>query len=133
MLYDVLVSRHRDGGSAPWGTTRMIRLSHHGRPGWTVTHNMIGALDQGLLDMHPYSFLLGVLELRARHVLHLCLDHIALVRLQHFCLGLWLGLVVIHWFLRYVQTKSFGIFVWYRVVLGIVLYILLGTGVLAAV
>ncbi|MDN5805623.1 MAG: undecaprenyl-diphosphate phosphatase [Brevibacterium sp.] len=43
-----------------------------------------------------------------------------------------LGLFVIHWFLGYVRTKSFGIFVWYRVVLGIVLYILLGTGVLAA-
>ncbi len=44
-----------------------------------------------------------------------------------------LGLVVIHWFLKYVETKSFAIFVWYRVALGIVLYILLGTGVLAAV
>ncbi|MCI4010527.1 undecaprenyl-diphosphate phosphatase [Brevibacterium sp. ZH18] len=43
-----------------------------------------------------------------------------------------LGLFVIHWFLGYVKTKSFGIFVWYRVALGIVLYILLGTGVLAA-
>lgn len=44
-----------------------------------------------------------------------------------------LGLVVIHWFLKYVETKSFAIFVWYRVALGIVLYILLGTGVLAAI
>ena len=43
-----------------------------------------------------------------------------------------LGLFVIHWFLGYVKTKSFAIFVWYRVALGIVLYILLGTGVLAA-
>lgn len=43
-----------------------------------------------------------------------------------------LGLFVIHWFLGYVKTKSFAIFVWYRVVVGIVLYILLGTGVLAA-
>lgn len=45
-----------------------------------------------------------------------------------FCLGL----AVIHWFLRYIQTKSFAIFVWYRVALGILLFILLGTGVLAA-
>lgn len=44
-----------------------------------------------------------------------------------------LGLFVIHWFLGYVKTKSFAIFVWYRVALGIVLYVLLGTGVLAAV
>ncbi|WP_193095338.1 undecaprenyl-diphosphate phosphatase [Brevibacterium sp. FME17] len=43
-----------------------------------------------------------------------------------------LGLLVIHWFLGYVKTKSFAIFVWYRVALGIVLYFLLGTGVLAA-
>ncbi|MCD1284881.1 MAG: undecaprenyl-diphosphate phosphatase [Brevibacterium sp.] len=43
-----------------------------------------------------------------------------------------LGLLVIHWFLSYVETKSFAIFVWYRVALGIVLYVLLGTGVLAA-
>lgn len=43
-----------------------------------------------------------------------------------------LGLLVIHWFLGYVKTKSFAIFVWYRVALGIVLYVLLGTGVLAA-
>lgn len=43
-----------------------------------------------------------------------------------------LGLVVIHWFLDYVKTKSFAIFVWYRVALGILLYILLGTGVIAA-
>lgn len=43
-----------------------------------------------------------------------------------------LGLFVIHWFLGYVKTKSFAVFVWYRVALGIVLYILLGTGALAA-
>lgn len=43
-----------------------------------------------------------------------------------------LGLLVIHWFLGYVKTKSFALFVWYRVALGIVLYVLLGTGVLAA-
>ncbi|GAA1542276.1 MULTISPECIES: undecaprenyl-diphosphate phosphatase [Brevibacterium] len=43
-----------------------------------------------------------------------------------------LGLLVIHWFLGYVKTKSFALFVWYRVALGSVLYVLLGTGVLAA-
>ncbi|GAA1867987.1 undecaprenyl-diphosphate phosphatase [Brevibacterium marinum] len=43
-----------------------------------------------------------------------------------------LGLLVIHWFLGYVKTRSFAIFVWYRVALGITLYVLLGTGVLAA-
>ncbi|RBP64682.1 undecaprenyl-diphosphatase [Brevibacterium sanguinis] len=44
-----------------------------------------------------------------------------------------LGLAVIHWFLGYVKTRSFAIFVWYRVALGILLYILLGTGAISAV
>lgn len=41
-----------------------------------------------------------------------------------------LGLAVIHWFLGYIKTKSFAIFVWYRVALGILIYILLATNVL---
>ncbi|RAG61609.1 UDP-diphosphatase, partial [Burkholderia multivorans] len=41
-----------------------------------------------------------------------------------------LGLVVIHWFLGYIKTRSFAIFVWYRVALGILIYILLATNVL---
>ncbi|WP_309130239.1 undecaprenyl-diphosphate phosphatase [Brevibacterium sp.] len=44
-----------------------------------------------------------------------------------------LGLAVIHWFLGYVKTRSFAIFVWYRVALGILLYILLGTGAISAI
>lgn len=44
-----------------------------------------------------------------------------------------LGLAVIHWFLGYVKTRSFAIFVWYRVALGLLLYILLGTGAISAV
>ncbi|WP_291798587.1 undecaprenyl-diphosphate phosphatase [Brevibacterium sp.] len=43
-----------------------------------------------------------------------------------------LGYVVIVGFLKYVQTRSFAIFVWYRVVLGLVIYALLLTGVLSA-
>ncbi|GAA2014562.1 undecaprenyl-diphosphate phosphatase [Brevibacterium samyangense] len=42
------------------------------------------------------------------------------------------GLAVIVWFLRFVSTKSFMPFVWYRIGLGVLLYVLLGTGVLAA-
>lgn len=40
------------------------------------------------------------------------------------------GYAVIVGFLKFVQTKSFAVFVWYRVALGVLLYILLGTGVL---
>ena len=43
------------------------------------------------------------------------------------------GYVVIVAFLRFIQTKSFAIFVWYRVALGLLVFVLLGTGVLSAV
>ncbi|WP_237224948.1 undecaprenyl-diphosphate phosphatase [Rothia nasisuis] len=42
------------------------------------------------------------------------------------------GYLIIGWFLKYVSNKSYSIFVWYRIALGLVLYILLGTGVLVA-
>ena len=43
------------------------------------------------------------------------------------------GYVVIVGFLKFIQTKSFAIFVWYRVALGLLEFVLLGTGVLSAV
>lgn len=39
-----------------------------------------------------------------------------------------IALVVIHWFLRYVSTRGFGLFVWYRIGLAAVIYALLLTG-----
>lgn len=42
------------------------------------------------------------------------------------------GYLIIGWFLKYVSNKSYGIFVWYRIGLGLALYVLLGTGLLAA-
>lgn len=42
------------------------------------------------------------------------------------------GYAVIVGFLKFIQTKSFAVFVWYRVALGIVIFILLSTGVLSA-
>ncbi|MDO4251844.1 MAG: undecaprenyl-diphosphate phosphatase [Rothia sp. (in: high G+C Gram-positive bacteria)] len=42
------------------------------------------------------------------------------------------GYVIIGWFLKYVSTNSYSLFVWYRILLGVLVYILLGTGVLAA-
>ncbi|MDY3049371.1 MAG: undecaprenyl-diphosphate phosphatase [Rothia sp. (in: high G+C Gram-positive bacteria)] len=41
------------------------------------------------------------------------------------------GYLIIGWFLKYVSNKSYSIFIWYRIILGLLLYILLGTGVLA--
>lgn len=42
------------------------------------------------------------------------------------------GYAVIVGFLKFIQTKSFAVFVWYRVALGILIFVLLGTGVLSA-
>ena len=39
---------------------------------------------------------------------------------------------IIGWFLKFVSNNSYSLFVWYRIALGLVLYILLGTGVLTA-
>ncbi|MCC3291173.1 MULTISPECIES: undecaprenyl-diphosphate phosphatase [unclassified Arthrobacter] len=42
------------------------------------------------------------------------------------------GFIIIGWFLRYVSTRSYRLFVWYRILLGICIYLLLGFGVLTA-
>lgn len=42
------------------------------------------------------------------------------------------GFVIVGWFLKYVSTHSYRIFVWYRVALGLALYLLLGFGVINA-
>ena len=43
------------------------------------------------------------------------------------------GFAVIIGFLKYISTRSFAVFVWYRVILGALIFVLLGTGVLHAV
>ncbi|WP_271395038.1 undecaprenyl-diphosphate phosphatase [Neomicrococcus lactis] len=42
------------------------------------------------------------------------------------------GFVMVGWLLRYISTHSFRAFVWYRIALGVILYILLATGVISA-
>ena len=42
------------------------------------------------------------------------------------------GFIIIGWFLKYVSTRGYGLFVWYRILLGVVIYLLLGFGVLNA-
>jgi undecaprenyl-diphosphatase len=41
------------------------------------------------------------------------------------------GYVVIAWFMKFISTKSFMPFVWYRIALGILLVVLVGAGVLS--
>ncbi|PYI37572.1 UDP-diphosphatase [Arthrobacter psychrolactophilus] len=42
------------------------------------------------------------------------------------------GYLIIGWFLKFISTKSFRPFVWYRICLGLLLFILLGTGVITS-
>ncbi|WP_427017804.1 undecaprenyl-diphosphate phosphatase [Pseudarthrobacter sp. P1] len=42
------------------------------------------------------------------------------------------GYLIIGWFLKYVSTKSYRIFVWYRIALGLLLFVLLGFNVISA-
>jgi undecaprenyl-diphosphatase len=42
------------------------------------------------------------------------------------------GYVIIGWFLKFVSTRSYRLFVWYRIFLGLALYLLLGFGVISA-
>ncbi|MCT1829317.1 MULTISPECIES: undecaprenyl-diphosphate phosphatase [Brevibacterium] len=43
------------------------------------------------------------------------------------------GYVVIVGFLKFISTRSFAVFVWYRVIIGLVIYALLGAGVISAI
>ena len=42
------------------------------------------------------------------------------------------GFAIIGWFLKFVTTRGYGLFVWYRILLGLALYVLLGLGVISA-
>ncbi len=42
------------------------------------------------------------------------------------------GYVIIGWFLKFVSTRSYGIFVWYRIGLGLAIFLLLGFGIISA-
>lgn len=47
-------------------------------------------------------------------------------------IALMVGYVIIGWFLKFVSTRSYRLFVWYRIFLGLALYLLLGFGVISA-
>lgn len=60
---------------------------------------------------------------------------------EHFSLGetavataiaFGVGYLIIGWFLKYVSTRSYRFFVWYRIGLGLLVYLLLGFGVISA-
>jgi len=42
------------------------------------------------------------------------------------------GFVIVGWFLKFVSSHSYSVFVWYRIALGLVLFVLLGFNVINA-
>ncbi|GAA5229046.1 undecaprenyl-diphosphate phosphatase [Paeniglutamicibacter antarcticus] len=47
-------------------------------------------------------------------------------------IAFFVGFLIVGWFLKYVSTHSYRLFVWYRLALGLALYVLLGFGVINA-
>lgn len=47
-------------------------------------------------------------------------------------IAFFVGYVIIGWFLKYVSTRGYTLFVWYRILLGLALYLLLGFSVISA-
>lgn len=47
-------------------------------------------------------------------------------------IALVVGYVIIGWFLKFISTRSYRLFVWYRILLGLALYLLLGFNVIDA-
>ncbi|MDO5619675.1 undecaprenyl-diphosphate phosphatase [Kocuria sp.] len=41
--------------------------------------------------------------------------------------------VIIGWFMNYISSRSYALFVWYRIALGLVVFLLLGFGVISAI
>ncbi|MBD2761529.1 undecaprenyl-diphosphate phosphatase [Kocuria sp. cx-455] len=42
------------------------------------------------------------------------------------------GYIIIGWFMRYISERSYNLFVWYRILLGAGIFVLLGTGMISA-
>ncbi|WP_255770222.1 undecaprenyl-diphosphate phosphatase [Pseudarthrobacter sulfonivorans] len=47
-------------------------------------------------------------------------------------IALVVGYIIIGWFLKFISTRSYRLFVWYRILLGLALYLLLGFNVMSA-
>ena len=42
------------------------------------------------------------------------------------------GYLIIGWFMHYISERSYNLFVWYRILLGAALFVMLGTGLISA-
>ena len=106
------------------------------RSGGTITAGMFMGYTRGAAAR--YSFLLAIPAVFASGLYKLAksfdepgvysLPQTGLATLIAFIVGF----VIVGWFLKYVSSHSYRLFVWYRVALGLALYLLLGFGVINA-
>ena len=106
------------------------------RSGGTITAGLFMGYTRGAAAR--YSFLLAIPAVFASGLYKLAksfdepgvysLPQTGLATLIAFIVGF----VIVGWFLKYVSSHSYRIFVWYRVALGLALYLLLGFGVINA-
>ncbi|MBV1778561.1 undecaprenyl-diphosphate phosphatase [Paeniglutamicibacter sp. ABSL32-1] len=106
------------------------------RSGGTITAGLFMGYTRGAAAR--YSFLLAIPAVFASGLYKLAksfdepgvysLPQTGLATLIAFVVGF----VIVGWFLKYVSSHSYRIFVWYRVALGLALYLLLGFGVINA-
>lgn len=108
------------------------------RSGATISVGLLRGFDR--VTVTKLSFFLGIPALVAAGVLQ------AVTEYQHIAGGVgWgatalatvvsfiVGYMSIAWLLKFVASNNFSVFIWYRVVLGVVIMVLLGSGVISAV
>lgn len=107
------------------------------RSGATISAGLFRGFDR--VAATKLSFFLGIPALVAAGILQ------TVTQYQHIADGVgWgntliamivsfvVGYAAIAWLLKFVASNSFSLFIWYRVVLGVVMIVLLGTGVMSA-
>lgn len=108
------------------------------RSGATISVGLLRGFDR--VTVTKLSFFLGIPALVAAGVLQ------AVTEYQHITGGVgWgatalatavsfiVGYMSIAWLLKFVASNNFSVFIWYRVVLGVVIMVLIGSGVISAV
>ncbi|MDQ0093522.1 undecaprenyl-diphosphate phosphatase [Paeniglutamicibacter psychrophenolicus] len=106
------------------------------RSGGTITAGLFMGYTRGAAAR--YSFLLAIPAVFASGLYKLAksLDEPGVYSLPQTGLATLIafivGFVIVGWFLKYVSSHSYSLFVWYRVALGLALYLLLGFGVINA-
>ncbi len=106
------------------------------RSGATISAGLFRGLDR--LTATRLSFFMAIPALTAAGVFEMAseTDHLRLLGIGQMAVGVVVSFVVayasIAWLLRFVSTNKITAFVWYRIALGLVLLVLLATGVMSA-